>query len=200
MGRKRAPAGRQLERLPHGGVTERLMHPVTRAAERGRKPPHELPSMPTQLTGQKRQGGTIVPERRQLGGQPIQRVVPGDLGPASRASRAVANERRLQPIRVIHRLRQRLSARAAPALRDRVRRIAFDFDEASIDLTREQAAPARALEAGRRVELLYARDEPLFRNQDRNDLARPGRRARVEQDAGCSRDDRALEKFSSFHI
>ena len=39
VGRKRVPAGRELQRLSHGRVAERLVHPMTCATERGRKPP-----------------------------------------------------------------------------------------------------------------------------------------------------------------
>ena len=200
MSGERIDSRHQFVGTAHRSVAEWLVYPVARSAKRRREPPHQFPSLAAKLAGQEGESSSVGPQWRQFRSQAVQRVVPRDLGPVSVTACALTNQWRPEASWVIHRLRQRLAARATPALRDRMRGISLNLDEAAVYLPGQKAATSRTLETRCRVKLLDARNKLLLGDQARDDLLGTRRRARVEQYPGRTRNNRTLEKFSSFHL
>ena len=142
------------------------------------------------------------------------RLFPGDGLVLSRAARSRELERRLNAIGMVERLHAGLPARARAAHADRMFGIALDLlrlhrldalllavdrpDRLALHDANGDAASGRALLAERADPAFFAGHEPVFGDEQRNQLLRLA--APVEDEAGGARDAAGLEEISSFHL
>ena len=138
-------------------------------------------------------GGAI--RTAECGSDALERCVPRQLVPGAVI---LLHHRRADAVRMVHRLRRGLAARAEPAPAHRLFGIAFDFDEPPVDFANFDAASRVAFEASRPRPNLLTGDEGLFRDQNRDELGRIGGTC-VESEPGGRGKDAALEKFASIH-
>ena len=96
---------------------------------------------------------------------------------------------------MVHGLREGLAPGAETPAAQRVLGVSFHLDEAAVDLTDASAAAGGAFETRRGVPALLARNERLFRHENR-DEARGLGGAAVESQARCGREETATEKIA----